>query len=431
MVLPLLLVLATDAAGLSGTPMSAQAGPDRRQASATAFSQETEQAASLLAAGRPEEALAHARRAAEIEPGNPLAELLVGYGLLATERPDDALAAFTRILSTHPSSVEARGGVAMSYGVLGDPRAEREFVTVLAAVPNDRRYRRQFAAYLWLAGETDRGNREMERAIQLAPSDPILRLDYGRQLHQQGRFLDAAKQLARARDGGAQDASLLYLLGSAELENGHFPEAERWLSEAIASSPNRTDVRQLLGLLFLLTGRPENGRRQLSRAAEIEPDSAAIRLDLGRAAEAQGDLAAAEAAYRKALAGAPGLFRVHYLLGALLSRKGLSDEARKEMALYDRAYREEQARLQREGSRRAEINLGWAELRKGRAAEALSQFERHPDNVEALRGAAAALSRLARHADAAARLERALLLSPEDRRLRYEIGRERGLDRTP
>jgi tetratricopeptide (TPR) repeat protein len=414
---PVFLALAVDAAGLAGVQAPPQAAP-------AAFSQETDQAASLLAAGRPEEALAHARRAARIDPGNPLADLLIGYGLLATEKPEEAIAAFTRVLSTHPTSVEARGGVAMAWGILGDPRAEKEFAAVLAAAPRDRRYHRQFAAYLWLAGETDRGNREMERAIQLAPSDPILRLDYGKQLHQQGRFLDAAKQLARARDAGAQDPSLLYLLGSAELENAHFPEAERWLTEAIASSPSRTDARQLLGMLFLLTGRPEDARRQLSKAAGIEPDSAAIQLDLGRAAEAQGDLAAAEGAYRRALNVAPDLFRVHYLLGALLSRRRLSEEARQEMALFDKAYREDQARLQREGSLRAENNLGWAQLRKGHAVEALSQFERHPDDVEALRGAAAALSRLGRHAEAAGRLERALLLSPEDRKLRYEIGRE-------
>ncbi len=428
---PIVLALVIDAAGIPGLQAPAQTGSERQQSAAAAFDQETDRAASLLAAGRPEEALAHARRAAAIDPGNPLADLLIGYGLLATEKPEEAIAAFSRVLAAHPTGVEARGGVAMSYGMLGDARAEKEFVAVLAAVPNDRRYHRQFAGYLWLAGETDRGNREMERAIQLAPSDAILRLDYGKQLHGQGRFSDAARQLGRARDAGAQDPSLLYLLGSAELENGHFPEAERWLTEAVASSPNRTDARQLLGLLLLLTARPEDARRQFTKAADIEPNSGSIQFDLGRAAEAQGDLAAAEAAYRKALALAPDLFRAHYLLGALLSRLRRVEEAKQELALYDKAYREDQARLQREGSLHAEINLGRVELRKGHAAEALAQFERHPDSVEALRGAAEALSRLGRHADAAAKLERALLLAPDDRRLRYEIGCEREAARTP
>ena len=426
MVLPILLALAIGAAGpCAEQARRPQAGPERKQGAAAAVEQETDEAANLLATGRPEEALAHARRAAQIDPGNPLADLLIGYGLLATEKPEEAIAAFQRVLAIHPESVEARGGVAMSYGVMGDPRAEKEFAAVLAAVPRDRRYHRQFAEYLWREGETGRGNREMERAIHLGPSDPILRLDYGKQLHEQGRFLDAARQLERARDAGAQDPSLLYLLGSAELENAHFPQAERWLSEAIASAPSRTDARQLLGLLFLLQGRADDARRQLVKAAETDPDSAAIQLDLGRAAEAQGDLPAAEAAYRSALTKETQLFRVHYLLGALLSRQRRLDEARQELALYDKAYREDQARLQREGSLHAELNLGRAELHKGRLAEALSQFERHPSNVEALRGAAAALSRQGRHVEAAAKLERALLLAPDDRRLRYEIGRER------
>jgi Flp pilus assembly protein TadD len=101
------------------------------------------------------------------------------------------------------------------------------------------------------------------------------------------------------------------------------------------------------------------------------------------------------------------------------------------MEIYETAYKEEQALLIRQNSVGVEINFGKRELRQGRLAEALAIFARHPDNVEALRGAAAALSRLNRHAEAVAALEQAVLLAPSDRRLRYELGRERQGDRAP
>jgi Flp pilus assembly protein TadD len=271
----------------------------------------------------------------------------------------------------------------------------------------------------------------MERAIGLAPSDPAFRLLYGMKLYEQGRFLDAARELRRAQQAGARDPSLPFFLGSAELENGHFAEAERALREAIAAEPARTAARLFLGKLLLLTGRPADARRELTLAAVLDSGSAPVQLDLGRAAEALGDLDAAETAYRRALSMQPSLSRGHYLLGALLSRRRRADEARQEMAIYDKSYQEEQALLFARSSLRVEINLGNRELREGRYADALTRFTRHPDNVEALRGAAAALARLGRHAEAVAALERALDLSPDDRRLRYELGRERQGDRAP
>lgn len=382
-------------------------------------------ARTLLAEGRPTAALAQARQAAALDPKNGEGDLLVGYALLETGLPEESLASFQRAAAARPGSVEARGGLAMAHGALGDSRAEKEFAGVFKSAPRDPRYRQRYAEYLWLTGETDRGNREMERAIGLAPSDAALKLIYGMKLHEQGRFLDAARELERARQAGARDPSLPFLVGSAELENGHFAESERALREAIAAEPERIAARQFLGKLLLLTGRPGDARRELALAAEVDPASAPVQLDLGRAAEAQGDFGAAEAAYRQALSLQPNLFRGHYLLGALLSRRRRVEEARQEMAIYDRAYQEEQAFLFRQSSLSVEINLGRRELRDGRFADALARFARHPDNVEALRGVAAALSRLERHAEAAAALERALLLAPDDRRLRYELGRER------
>jgi protein O-GlcNAc transferase len=415
MVIPLLLALSVG-----------MASDDAAQARAAA-----DLARSLLGAGRPAEALVAARRAAALDPKNAEGDLLAGYALLETGLPEEALASFRRAAAANPGSVEAHGGLAMAYGALGDPRAEKEFASVFGSVPKDSRYRYRYAEYLWLTGETDRGNREMERAIRLAPSDPELKLNYGMKLHKQGRFIDAARELNRARQAGAREPSLPFFLGSAELENGHFAEAERSLREAIPAEPERGAARQVLGKLLLLTGRPGDARRELALAASLDRGSAPVQLDLGRAAEALGDLDAAEAAYRQALSLQPNLSRGHYLLGALLSRRRRLEEARQEMAIYDKAYQEEQALLFSQSSLRVEINLGSRELREGRYADALARFRRHPDNVEALRGAAAALSRLGRHTEAVATLERALILSPEDRRLRYELGRERQGDRAP
>jgi tetratricopeptide (TPR) repeat protein len=77
------------------------------------------------------------------------------------------------------------------------------------------------------------------------------------------------------------------------------------------------------------------------------------------------------------------------------------------------------------------LNLAWTELRQGKTDRALARFRRLPEDGEALRGAAKALMGLGRHAEAVAAYERALALSPESARLRYELDRARAGLRKP
>ena len=381
-------------------------------------------ARSLLARGKPDEALEQARRAARLDPKNPDGITLVGFAEVAASRPGEAVASFRRVLASRPRDRDAHGGLAMAYAQLSDPRAEKEFETVLAAAP-EARYFWQYAEYLWRRHDKDRGNRQMEKALETSPGDARLLEAYGTELLEQGRFADAARRLTEARAAGETSPSLLTQLGSAELENSHFDEAERVLREAVAAAPGEVPARHRLGMLLLLVGKPEAARVELARAAELTKDAAGPWLDLGRAEEAVGNLDAAEAAYRRALQIQPELPRALYLLGLLLSRRDRKDEARETMARYQAAYEKEQEGRQVETSRRAGLNLGWVELRQKKFRAALAQFERFPDNAEALRGAAEALSALGRRREAIAALERAFVRAPEDRGIAWRLLEER------
>jgi len=118
------------------------------------------------------------------------------------------------------------------------------------------------------------------------------------------------------------------------------------------------------------------------------------------------------------------LTRAHYSLGTLLARTGRREEAAQHIAVYQAAFQKEQEAAFRGGSRKAELNLGWVALRAGQPERALAQFERHPDDPDALKGAARALVQLGRDAEAFQKYERALALAPDDAALRYELGRE-------
>jgi tetratricopeptide (TPR) repeat protein len=315
--------------------------------------------------------------------------------------------------------------LAARYASSGDPRASDTYERAIAASPSDFPLRVEFAEFLWHSGEKDRGNAQMERVIRLVPENPKLKAHYGVNLAEQGRYVQAAEQLDAARRAGFDGADVLFYLGSVLWETGRLDEAALRLREAVAKDPGKASARHRLGRLLIFQGKPSEAVVELTRAAELQPDAIDVLLDYGRALEANGDLPRAEATYRRALDREPDLPLGHYLLGTLLARTGKRDEAAKHIGLYQRAFAKDQEDRFRSGSRQAELNLGWTELKKNRFDSALAQFNRHPNDAEALRGAAQALAGLGRHAEALRALERAVLLDPDNRALRYELDRAR------
>jgi len=329
------------------------------------------------------------------------------------------------VLAMPPANPAELHRLASTYAAVDDPRADETYEKAIAAAPADFPLRVEYVEYLWHSGERDRGNAQMDRVIALAPENPKLRAHYGVNLAEQGKYVAAAKQLEAARRGGFDNADVLYYLGSVLWETGRLDEAATRFRDAIAKDPGKVSARHRLGRLLIFQGKPDEAVAELTKASELEPHSIEVLLDLGRALEAAGNPAKAEASYRLALEIPPEVPLAHYLLGTLLARNGKRQEAAEHIALYQRAFDKEQENRFRSGARQAEVNLGWTRLKEKHFEEAVAQFRRWPDDVEALRGAAQALSELGRHGEAVEALERALLLDPDNRPLRYALDRER------
>ncbi len=284
--------------------------------------------------------------------------------------------------------------------------------------------RLDFASYLWQVRNFDRGNQEVERVLKSAPADVVVRRKYGLVLIEQGRFEKAAGELEIVWKSGARDYDLAYHFGLALAESGRSDEGVLRLRDAVAAAPDRLAAHHALGRVLYRAQRPEEAVAELERAAALQPDSSEIQLDLGLAYEAAGRLDKAEAAYREALRLDPKMAKAHYTLGTLLARTGRREEGASHAALYQAAFQAQQQATSLGATRKAELNLGWVALQGGQPERALEQFERHPDDPDALRGAARALIRLGRDAEALQKYERAVALAPDDLALRYELERE-------
>lgn len=369
--------------------------------------------------------MASGRVAVALDPQS--AEARYGYGLAlsADGRPLEAARELEKATAGAPGRAEPLRALAAAYAAAQDRRAREAYERLVAIEPDRVVTRVRFAELLWSEGGGPAGNRQMEEALRIAPARVELRTSYAESLLEQERFDDAARELQKARELGDGGPATLALLGSALAQGGKAEEAVLVLEEAAGASASDAGVRHELGRLLLSLGRAGEARERLSQASRLSPGSAGVWLDLGRAEEASGDLAAAERAYRKAVSLAPTLATPHYALGRLLARQGQREEAARELAAHRSLYDRARKKVEETGALQAETALAWSELQKGKTSEALARFAALPETADTILGKATALSRLGRHAEAVAALERARAIEPENPRVAARLAAER------
>jgi len=388
-------------------------------------------ALALLSQHKVAEAVTEGRLAAAFGPTSAEARFIYGMALAADGKPIDAAREYERAVELAPGTFVPLSALAGVYAAAEDPRTAQTYARLAALRPEDPSIPGDLADYLWRIQKVEEGNEAMERALAAFPSDRDLRLRWGRALAQQERFAEAAEALESARRLGADDAGTLALLADVDERAGRVEEARATLAAAVERYPQDAALAHALGRLWLAEGKVEEALPDLERAALARPKAADYQLDYGRALEASGRTADAEAAYRKAIALSPNLPGAHFALGRLLQREGRKEEADKELATQPALYERGRQLVAAADIQDAATSRAWAELREGKAADALRRFRALPESPESLRGQAEALQRLGRHADAVRALERAHELAPEDARIALLLATERSRPDAP
>lgn len=187
--------------------------------------------------------------------------------------------------------------------------------------------------------------------------------------------------------------------------------AEGYCAEALDRDPTLTDVRVALARLLTMAGRADEATVQLNAAKISDPQNVAMWRTFGMMYASQGNLSAAEKAYRRALTLEPADLRTYQELGT---------------TYFDRGRLEESEAVFRDmievsgGSSAAYTGLGSALLMQGRFEESAAAFRSaitNEPNPRTYTNAGTAYFYEGNFEEAATMMREAVELSPDDYRL--------------
>ncbi len=373
-----------------------------------------------------EEAISEAAAAAKLAPAEVAYTVRYGTTLEAAGKLVEARQQFRKARKARPGDREILMLLADCSARLGDEETGPLLRQVIAAWPENRQARIDLASFLWERGDDAEGDRVMEDAIRFSPNDAELHLRYGRSLLRRLQFFRAIDELDRVRALGHPDAPFFVALGGAYWESQQTDRARDAFSAAVQLDPNFFPARLELGRMLLWSDKPGEAAAALREAVRLRENSPPAQWNLGRALQGSGDLDGAEKAFRRAVELAPASSRFHYSHGIVLKLLKRPEDAAAEFDQFKKAQDAEQTALYEASSRKVELNGALDDLNHGKAEEALARFRALPESIPSLEGRAEALSRLGRHREAIAALERASVLAPEDNEIRAQLAREYG-----
>jgi tetratricopeptide (TPR) repeat protein len=240
---------------------------------------------------------------------------------------DPAIDAYKRYLADCPNEAGARSNLGAAYAQAGRyDDAIAQYQRALTIDPRNTSIRMNLAIAFYKAERLTEAKGELTRVIAREPQNrnaQTLLADCHLQLGENKQVIDLIAPLERA---DPNDLALAYLLGTALIREKRYEQGGAFIDK-ILRKEDSAEAHVLMG--EARQGVKDNVRavQDFARAAELKPDLPGVHTLHGLALLELDDRAAAEEAFRKALAHDPNDFEAARQLGILAKLHGRDQEA--------------------------------------------------------------------------------------------------------
>ena len=290
--------------------------------------------AARLVKKEPAKALEVYRTLAAIAPRDPRASYLVGVGLLATRKVDEARKSFEDALALAPGYVEplvqlTRLDIAEKKPEAAVARVQRQIATVPTSAPLHHLLGRTLEARQTSTG----AEAAYLRAIELDPRLPGPYLELARLYGAGGRYDQALTKTDEALKANPRNLGALMLAGTLHERKGDTTKAEASYAKALDVNPRFAPAANNLAYLLAERGAEMERALQLAQTAkEVAPDDPHIADTLGWILYKRGVYPRAVALLKEGAAKLPEHPVIQYHLGMAAYKAGDRDTARTALA---------------------------------------------------------------------------------------------------
>jgi tetratricopeptide (TPR) repeat protein len=398
------------------------------------------------------------RQAAGAAPIFPHARYADGYAALRTGDYATAVSRLIDASADDPIVAGDRGVRGRVVGAASMLRAGRldatldELRAIVTGAPDHAEGHRLLGLAYWLDEQQGKSIDHLRAAIRLAPGDERARILLADVLAGDRRMAEAERELTQVVEGESRSGRARYelariyerqsllpqaaerfrdsealgpvvgrdpfyrALGGLLVNQADFDGAVTAYSRRIDANPNNAEAHRQLGEIYFLQGRDEPALMEFLTATWLDPRDAKAYAAAGQVQVRLLKYADAEAALRRALSLDPNLREARYALGTSLMRLGQTDEARKELEIFQQQQADAEAVGQQAFRLDALRREGAKSLLAGAFDEAIASFEEalklDPGSARSHRDLGLALLRAKRAQDALAHLDSAQRIEP-------------------
>lgn len=247
----------------------------------------------------------------------------------------DAIAPLERQLQRKADDTRARAALGFSYFFVENYRKTLETLNPIEAEMNsDAGLASAYALSLVKVGSYDDGTARLKVLAAANPDSADVHVSLGEAFAEQKIFATAIEEFRKALVIDSSQGRTHFLLGLALIHQGDNSGAVPELRTALKLNPSDQTAKYHLAFALLQTQQKDEAKQLLTQVVEQNPNHADAYYQLGKLQLEQGDVKQAISSLETASKISPESDYVHYQLAMAYRRDSRSDDAARELKLY-------------------------------------------------------------------------------------------------
>jgi tetratricopeptide (TPR) repeat protein len=291
----------------------------------------------VIQAGRKDFATAseYFRKAGEWSPTLETLDRNWGMAAFYANNYQEAVPPLTRQLQKQPGDVRVRAALALSLFTGQNFSGTLDTLKpIQSEVDSDPGLGYAFAVSLVKTGDYDEGMRRLKSVEEANPNSADIHMLMGSALADQHEYETALQEYRKSLAIDPAREQTHYLAGLALIRNGNPKDAVEELRTALKLTPSDVSAKYHLAFSLIQIQQKEEAQTLLREVIQQHPKHADAYYELGKLQLEQGDTKGAVLSLESGIEASPDADYIHYQLAMAYRRDSRSEDAEREIKLY-------------------------------------------------------------------------------------------------